>query len=130
MMYNKLVRDKIPEIIAASGQSVSYRILVGEGYKKALEDKLDEEVIEYHESRSVEELADIVEVLHALIKANGQNRLKVFIARVKKKLRKGGLGRRVFLEDTKEHTVEAKEDTVEVKQEDVDLLDLIEDDLK
>ena len=101
MKYNKLVRDDIPEMIAQEGKTVSYHILDEEEYKRALEEKLDEEVIEYHESKSVEEIADIVEVLNAIIKANGYNRLKVFITRMKKKVLKGGFERRVFLEEVK-----------------------------
>ena len=108
MKYNKLVRDNVPEIIAKSGNTVSYRILNEEDYKVALEEKLDEEVIEYHESKSVEEIADIVEVLNAILKANGHNRLKVFKARIKKKVAKGKFKRRAFLEEVKENDKEDK----------------------
>lgn len=118
MKYNKLVRDKTPELIAAGGNSVSYRILNEDEYKTALEEKLDEEVIEYHDSNSIYELADIVEVLHAILKANGHSRLKLFIARMKKKKLKGGFGRRVFLEDIKERTV--AEPQPELELEDLD----------
>ena len=102
MKYNKLVRDKIAEDIAKTGKTISYRVLTDEEYKTALEEKLDEEVIEFHESKSIEELADIIEVLNATIKANGYNRFKVFIARIKKKLSKGGFNKRVYLENVKE----------------------------
>ena len=98
MKYNKLVRGKIPEIIAKSGKTVSYRILSEEEYKNALEEKLDEEVIEFHESKSVEEIADILEVVNALIKANGYHRITVFKERMKKRMSKGGFGKRAFLE--------------------------------
>lgn len=106
MKYNKLVRDDIPEIIAQEGKSVSYRILNEDEYKVALEEKLDEEVIEYYDSKSVEEIADIVEVLNAIIKANGHSRLEVFITRMKKKMVNGGFERRVFLEEVKENDKE------------------------
>ena len=102
MKYNKLVRDKIAEDIAKTGKTISYRVLTDEEYKTALEEKLDEEVIEFHESKSIEELADIIEVLNATIMANGYNRFKVFIARIKKKLSKGGFNKRVYLENVKE----------------------------
>jgi predicted house-cleaning noncanonical NTP pyrophosphatase (MazG superfamily) len=102
MKHNKLVRDNVPEIIAKEGKAVTYRILDDEEYKVALEEKLDEEVIEYHDSKSVEEIADIVEVLNAIIKANGHSRFEVFVARMKKKMHKGGFKRRAFLEEVKE----------------------------
>lgn len=102
MKYNKLVRNEIPEIIAQEGKTVSYRILNEEEYKVALEEKLDEEVIEYHDSKSVEEIADIEEVLNEIIRANGHNRFEVFIARMRKKILKGGFTRRVFLEEVKD----------------------------
>ena len=64
--YNKLVRDKIPKIIEDSGKSATIRILSDSEYVNALETKLDEEVGEYHRDKSVEELADILEVIYAL----------------------------------------------------------------
>lgn len=66
MKFDKLVRDRIPEIIAADGKKAVTRILDDEEYKIYLEKKLDEEVAEFHESRSIEELADILEVIYAL----------------------------------------------------------------
>lgn len=66
MIYNKLVRDKIPEIIASKGGKAETRILSHEEYRVFLEKKLDEEVGEYHKDRTPEELADILEVVYAL----------------------------------------------------------------
>ena len=66
MNYNKLVRDKIPEIIRQQGETPICRILNQEEYFHCLEQKLDEEVGEYHRDRNVEELADILEVVFAL----------------------------------------------------------------
>lgn len=64
--YNKLVRDKIPGIISAEGKSCDIRILTDADYLIALEKKLDEELAEYHLSGSVEELADLLEVIYAI----------------------------------------------------------------
>lgn len=61
--YNKLVRDRIPEIIKSQGKTCEIEILDDEAYLKALEDKLLEEVNEYRENPSIEELADIYTVL-------------------------------------------------------------------
>ncbi len=69
--YNKLVRDKIPQIIASSGERPHTRILEREEYLCLLEAKLDEEVAEYHRDKNIEELADILEVLYALSEEYG-----------------------------------------------------------
>ena len=51
MLYNKLVRDKIPEIIAQQGESANIRILSDKAYTAALEQKLDEETAEFHKEK-------------------------------------------------------------------------------
>ena len=65
--YNKLVRDKIPHIIEQAGKTCVYETLSDEQYIQMLNEKLLEEVKEYLESGTVEELADIVEVMHAIL---------------------------------------------------------------
>ena len=57
-IYNKAIRDKIPEIIKESGNNCNIKTLSDEKFLIELEKKLDEELIEYHESKSVEELTD------------------------------------------------------------------------
>lgn len=64
--YNKLVRDRIPEILDEKGVSYEKRIVEGGEYRQALIEKLHEEVSEFLESKSVEELADVMEVIRAL----------------------------------------------------------------
>ena len=71
MIYNKLVRDKIPQIIETNGGKAYTRILSDEEYRQHLEAKLDEEVGEYHRDQNLEELADILEVIFALAQAMG-----------------------------------------------------------
>ena len=61
-IYNKLVRDRIPEIIEESGKKCSMRILNEDEYLTALEQKLNEEVAEYQTDKNIEEMADILEV--------------------------------------------------------------------
>ena len=65
-IYNKLVRDKIPEIMLSKGETPITKILDNVEYIAFLEKKLDEEVAEYHNSQDIEELADILEVVYAL----------------------------------------------------------------
>lgn len=103
MKYDKLVRDDIPDIIANSGKSVQFRYLIDDDeYKLALEMKLDEEVAEFHENPSIEEIADIAEVLYALIEAYGYRVIDVMQYRAAKKAEKGGFECGVYLEEVKD----------------------------
>ena len=92
----KLVRDKIPEIIEASGATPLTRILETEEYLSCLEAKLDEEVSEYHESEQVEELADILEVVYALAEAQGYSRQQLLAVYEKKNAARGGFEKRIY----------------------------------
>ena len=67
----KLVRDKIPQIIQANGLTPIIEVLSDEDYLIELDKKLNEEVAEYQESKSIEELADILEVILAICTARG-----------------------------------------------------------
>ena len=69
--YNKLVRDRIPEIIAADGKRCTVETLSDEEYLLLLDHKLDEELAEYQESKSLEELVDLLEVIRAVVRARG-----------------------------------------------------------
>ena len=69
--YNKLVRDRIPEIIEGTGSTCATEILSDADYLKMIDEKLDEELAEYHKDRSVEELADLIEVIYAAAQARG-----------------------------------------------------------
>lgn len=68
-IYNKLVRDKIPQIIQKTGKKPVTKIFSTAEYKKALDNKLVEEIKEYSKSKSAEELADIEEVILAILKS-------------------------------------------------------------
>lgn len=59
-VYNKLVRDKIPEIIEADGKVCKTCILSNEEYIAALEAKLNEEVAEYQVDKNLEEMAECI----------------------------------------------------------------------
>lgn len=69
--YNKLVRDKIPEIISNSGSLPLYHYATSEEYYRLLCKKLIEEISEFIESDSLEELADICEVVESILKYKG-----------------------------------------------------------
>lgn len=96
--YNKLVRDKIPEIIESEGQTCQTHILSDIEYIKALESKLDEEVAEYHSDKNLEELADITEVIHALCTAHGYSIHDLESIRLKKANNKGTFSKKIYLE--------------------------------
>ena len=97
MIYNKLVRDRIPELIEAQGETPNIRILEQEEYLHHLEAKLDEEVGEYHRDKNAEELADILEVVFALAEANDVTWQELMDVYQKKHDARGGFGKRIFL---------------------------------
>lgn len=86
----KLVRDKIPRIAANNHQMVNVRVATIEEMPYALMDKLQEEVEEYIESRNLEELADILEVLIALADQMGSSFAEVDAFRQLKRIDRGG----------------------------------------
>ena len=96
--YNKLVRDKIPEIIESDGKKCVTRVLCQEEYLKELRRKLNEEVQEYHESGDHEELADILEVVYALATATGCTEDALNTIRQEKAQKRGGFSKRILLE--------------------------------
>ena len=94
-VYNKLVRDKIPEIIEADGKT---KILSDEEYIAALETKLNEEVAEYQADKNLEEMADVLEVLQAICVARGYSLDELEAMRAKKAEERGGFSDKIFLE--------------------------------
>ncbi|RAV17802.1 nucleoside triphosphate pyrophosphohydrolase [Paenibacillus contaminans] len=101
--YNKLVRDRIPEIIAGNGKACSTRILDESEYKAELRTKLAEELNEYLEAANdtdaMEELADILELLHALTAVHGSTVEQLESIRANKAEKRGGFKDRIFLID-------------------------------
>lgn len=95
--FQKLVRDKIPEIIASQGEKPIIRTLDQEEYTRCLQDKLNEEVNEFHRDRNLEELADILEVTCALAEDLGCNREELFSCCEEKRRKRGGFQDRIFL---------------------------------
>lgn len=71
--YQKLVRDNIPEIIEAAGKKPVTLILDEASFLSELDRKLNEECAEYQESKSMEELADMLEVMYAIAEARGSS---------------------------------------------------------
>ena len=97
MEHNKLVRDRIPEIIEKSGRIAVTRVLDDEEYARCLEAKLDEEVAEFHRDQNIEELADILEVVLALCSLKGHTAKELEAAYRKKHESRGGFERKIYL---------------------------------
>ncbi|MCR4578068.1 MAG: nucleoside triphosphate pyrophosphohydrolase [Clostridiales bacterium] len=102
IVYNKLVRDRIPEIIEASGRTCATRILPEGEYLLMLEAKLDEELAEFHKDRTLEELADLMEVIRAIAVARGCPPEELERIRAGKADARGGFADRIFLEEVSE----------------------------
>lgn len=102
-LYNKLVRDKIPEVIKKTGKSYRVRTLNHHEYIIELKKKLTEEVDEYlnapDDAEAIEELADILELIHALAKIHNSTINEVEAIRVEKANKRGGFQDKVFLID-------------------------------
>ena len=97
IIYNKLVRDKIPEIIEVSGKTCETEILSADAYLQMLDKKLDEELAEYHQELNIEELADLLEVLYATAKARGYSIEELEHVRVEKQKARGGFDKKILL---------------------------------
>ena len=97
-VYNKLVRDKIAEIIKNNKETPTTRILDDEEYLKELNIKMQEELREYLESGEVEELADLEEVLRAILKVKGVTYEQFEEIRNKKVEKRGVFDDKIFLE--------------------------------
>ena len=98
--YNKLVRDRIPEIIEASGKSCKIEILSDKEYLKMIDAKLDEELAEYHKDQNIEELADLLEVIRAATTARGHTLDELEAVRAKKAEKRGGFEKKILLIET------------------------------
>lgn len=96
--YNKLVRDKIPEIMKSQGKDFTTRVLGEEEYRVELNKKLQEEVKEYIEDNNVEELADIVEVVYGILDSMGVSREEFESVRNNKVQKRGAFKEKIFLE--------------------------------
>ena len=97
--HHKLVRDKIPEIIEASGKKCEWEVLHQEAFLERLDAKLNEELNEYQQDKSMEELADLLEVMMAVAGARGFSWRDVEQIRRKKAEARGGFDRRILLKN-------------------------------
>lgn len=95
--YRKLVRDRIPEIIEASGRRCEVEVLQPDAYLRELDRKLSEELSEYLADGNVHELADMVEVIYAILQFKGVSTTEFEELRLAKAAERGGFDQRLFL---------------------------------
>lgn len=104
MEYNKLVRDKIPDIIKANGEEPETRVLSDEEYKEELEKKLLEEyheVLEATGSDRLEELADMLEVMLSLASLEDKTLDDIIATADQKRIKRGGFKEKIYLKRVK-----------------------------
>lgn len=112
-VYNRLVRDRIPEIIESMGNIAVWQTLDEEAYGRALMDTMTRCSLQFAESESLESLADLMESIEAWLEVRGLSQDEVDRARAEKLKRCGGYEGRRFLEivaDGKNADVLAKQD--------------------
>lgn len=100
MYYNKLIRDNIPQILDQKGVSYKTHIANEEEYWLKLKEKLLEEVKEFCDSESIEELADIWEVIEAIIAYKQFDQQAIQVEKVKKAQERGSFSKRIILEES------------------------------
>lgn len=96
VVYNKLVRDKILEIIEKTGKKAEFHIADDKEFEGYLIKKLGEEVIEFTEMPCAEEIADILEVIDSLINLLGYSKDDIFKIKEEKKEARGGFEKKLF----------------------------------
>jgi predicted house-cleaning noncanonical NTP pyrophosphatase (MazG superfamily) len=101
-VYNKLVRDKIPELIDANGQTGDFFVYPADDYENEVILKVGEESGEYLENKNPEELADILELLMELARIRNIPFAEIEAIRQKKLKERGGFSKRIFLVKVKE----------------------------
>ena len=97
--YDKLIRDKIPEIIEQSGKKCIIEVMDNDTYIEYLDQKLNEELAEYQQDKSIEELADLLEVIYAVASARGYSIEELERIRAEKAEKRGGFKDRIWLKE-------------------------------
>ena len=97
MIYNKAVRDKIPEIIKNFDGKCSFKTLDDEEFLVEIQKKLLEEINEYQNNNDVTELVDILEVVYRIAQLKGVSKEELEKIRVQKAKDRGTFDKNLFL---------------------------------
>ena len=100
--YDKLIRDKIPEIIEQSGKKCIIEVMDNDTYIEYLDQKLNEELAEYQQDKSIEELADLLEVMYAVVAARGYSVAELERIRLEKAEKRGAFEKKLLLKSVSE----------------------------
>ena len=100
MKYNKLVRDRIPEIIRKRGEVAVIHIASKKEYWKKLKEKLGEETNEFLKASSKDEIVDILEIIHAICDYKKIDMKKLESLRKKKAKERGGFKKKIILDES------------------------------
>jgi predicted house-cleaning noncanonical NTP pyrophosphatase (MazG superfamily) len=100
MKYNKLVRDKIPEYIKSKGGTPITHIANDKEYWEKLKEKLQEEINEFSESETIEEMGDIQEVIDIMCSYKKFSKRKLGSVKKKKVKERGGFNKKIILEES------------------------------
>ena len=105
-VYNKLVRDKILEILESDGLSYNAKVLEAQDFLKEVKVKMVEEAKEFQQAENVqemvEELADLLELVHTAINALGISYKELEDIRAHKKVKRGGFEQAIYLLDVED----------------------------
>ena len=100
--YDKLIRDKIPDIIEQSGKKCIVEVMDNDTYIEYLDQKLNEELAEYQQDKSIEELADLLEVMYAVVVARGHSVAELERIRLEKAEKRGAFEKKLLLKSVSE----------------------------
>ncbi len=101
-IYNKAIRDRIPEIIEREGHQCEFKVLTNGEFLVQLEEKLEEELEEYKQSKSIGELIDLIEIIHRIVEIRGVSVKDIESLRREKNNERGAFSKNIFLIKTTE----------------------------